>query len=95
MARRNQFSFSKRQRELRRKKKAEEKRLKKLARKQGLDPDAVVRDPSLVGEDLKDQWGNPIPSSTPAPPVVSDVVEMPRVDEEEEEEAGEEEPRSE
>jgi hypothetical protein len=79
MAKRNQFSFSKRQREMKRKKKSEEKRLKRLARKQGLDPEEVLRNPHLVGEDLTDDWGNPI---IPAPNASdsSDVAEMPRDD---------------
>ena len=42
MGKKNQYSFSKRQREINKRKKAEEKRARKLAKKEGEDPDAIL-----------------------------------------------------
>ena len=77
MGKKNQYSFSKRQREIAKKKKAEEKRLRKLAKKQGVDPDEFIRQSEV------DAFGVPI-----APP---EIIEQPDVDDdgpEEEEKPG-------
>jgi len=53
MGRKNQYSYSKRQRELKKKKKAEEKRLKRLAKKeQAEEPEENL---GLDGEGLDDE----------------------------------------
>ena len=51
MGKKNQYSFSKRQREIKKKKKAEEKRARKMAKADGDDPDAIVH---------YDEFGNPV-----------------------------------
>lgn len=51
MAKRNQYSFSKRQREIKRKQKAEEKRLRKAAKKEPLLEDGEEAE----GEELPDE----------------------------------------
>jgi hypothetical protein len=52
VGRKSQYSYSKRQRELRRKKKAEEKRERKQAKKEGEEPE--VDDAAVI--DLEDKY---------------------------------------
>ena len=49
MGKKNQYSFSKRQREIKKKKKAEEKRARKLALKEGAEPDELLEQSEVEG----------------------------------------------
>ena len=56
MGKKNQYSFSKRQREINKKKKAEEKRLRKQAKKEGIDPDEFIANPDAF---LREEGSEP------------------------------------
>jgi len=71
MGKKNQYSFSKRQREIKKRKKAEEKRARKLAKAAGDDPDAIV---------LLDEFGNPVDAD--GNPIPLDQLEIVETEEE-------------
>ena len=67
MGKKNQYSFSKRQREINKKKKADEKRMRKQAKKEGIDPDEYIANPDAfhLGEGEESEPGTEGDDGTP------------------------------